>query len=134
VFSALMLAGMGAPIPEELPIVTAGVLVGHAAEPPPLDPQVAQVVAAFSATPGTGFPAVNPVALNIPKDYFPPPKHNARLRWWIMLPLCIVSVVMSDSILYGMGRIWGQRLLGSAWMKRLMSTEKQERMKCNFHK
>ena len=36
-FATLLLAGLGAPIPEELPIVTAGALVGHApTQDPPL--------------------------------------------------------------------------------------------------
>jgi membrane protein DedA with SNARE-associated domain len=38
VFGTLLAAGMGLPIPEELPIVTAGAMVGHDANPNPDDP------------------------------------------------------------------------------------------------
>lgn len=60
IFLALVAAGLGAPIPEEIPVVTGGVLVGH-------------------------------------------PENN--LRWWIMVPVCIVGVVISDGLLYGIGRL-----------------------------
>src|SRR5262249_42879509 len=55
------------------------------------------------------------------------------LRWWIMLPLCILGVVISDGLLYGIGRFWGPRLLDSAWMKRLMPAERRQRIEGNFH-
>jgi membrane protein DedA with SNARE-associated domain len=38
VLGTLLAAGMGLPIPEELPIVTAGAMVGHDASPDPTDP------------------------------------------------------------------------------------------------
>ena len=60
VFLALLAAGFGFPIPEELPVITAGVLVGHG---------------------------------------------EINLRWYYMLPLCIVGVVLGDCVLYYAGRI-----------------------------
>jgi membrane protein DedA with SNARE-associated domain len=55
------------------------------------------------------------------------------LRWWIMLPLCILGVVVSDGLLYGMGRLWGPRLLDSKWMRRLVPPERRRRIEGNFH-
>jgi membrane protein DedA with SNARE-associated domain len=133
VFCALIAAGMGFPIPEEIPIVTAGVLVGHGANDPVPDPELSKVIAAFSATPDTGFPATLAV-LTVPKDYFPPVAPASRPRWWIMLPVCIIGVVLSDSILYGIGRFWGPRLLDAAWVKRLVPVDKRQNIECNFHK
>lgn len=59
------------PIPEELPVVVGGVLVG-----------------------------------------------NGSARWWIMLPVCIVAVVIGDAMLYGVGRWWGPRILDNTWIKK----------------
>ncbi|HJZ54042.1 MAG TPA: hypothetical protein VKE74_03760, partial [Gemmataceae bacterium] len=81
VFLALIAAGFGFPIPEELPVITAGILVGH---------------------------------------------EDTTLRWWIMLPVCIAGVVIGDGILYGIGRLWGTRLLEREWVKRnLLPPEKR---------
>lgn len=89
VFLALLAAGFGVPIPEELPVITAGVLVGHG------DP---------------------------------------RLKWYVMLPLCIAGVVLGDCVLYLIGRQWGRKLIETAWVKRrLLTPEKRELIEKNFH-
>jgi membrane protein DedA with SNARE-associated domain len=59
---------------------------------------------------------------------------DAGLRWWIMLPVCIAAVVLGDTILYGIGRIWGRRLLEWRWVKtRLLPPERRQRIEDNFH-
>jgi len=87
---ALVAAGIGFPIPEELPIVGAGIWVGHNPELGPLR--------------------------------------------WLIWPLCIVGVVTSDGLLYGMGRFFGPRLLENRWMKRLVPPEKLDKIQENFHR
>jgi membrane protein DedA with SNARE-associated domain len=87
VFLTLIAAGCGLPIPEELPVLTAGVMVGHA---------------------------------------------DTGLRWYIMLPVVIAGVVLGDSVLYGMGRIWGRQLLDIGFIRRRFPREKQERLEKNF--
>src|SRR5262249_53892601 len=77
ILGTLLAAGMGLPIPEELPIVTAGAMVGHDSE-------------------------IKPVI-----DDQPNPEYETRLRWWIMLPMCIIGVVLGDGILYSIGRLGG---------------------------
>jgi membrane protein DedA with SNARE-associated domain len=80
----LLAASLGLPIPEEIPIVTAGALAGHPDSP---------------------------------------------VRWWIMLPVLIVGVVMGDGILYFIGYRWGNRLLQSTWVRRrLLPVDRQERI------
>ena len=32
-------------------------------------------------------------------------------RWWLFLPVCILGVVIGDGLLYGLGRLFGPRLL-----------------------
>jgi membrane protein DedA with SNARE-associated domain len=88
IFLALVLAGLGFPIPEELPVITAGILVGH---------------------------------------------HDSSLRWYVMLPVVIAGVVISDGLLYGIGRIWGTRFLDIAWVRRnLVTPEKRAKIEKNL--
>jgi membrane protein DedA with SNARE-associated domain len=92
VFGALVAAGFGAPIPEEIPIATGGVLVG--------------------------------------RDWSDPD----GLKWWIMLPLCILGVVLCDTILYVTGRKWGRWLIRRNWVqRRLLSPERFTKIEKNFH-
>jgi membrane protein DedA with SNARE-associated domain len=100
VFAALICSGFGLPIPEELPVLTAGVLCGHA------------------DTLAEGKTALDP----------------DRLHWYVMLPVCILGVVIGDGILYGIGRVWGPRLLESQWVQRkLLPPDKRAKIEKNFH-
>jgi membrane protein DedA with SNARE-associated domain len=59
---------------------------------------------------------------------------GGTVYWWLMLPVCIVGVVIGDGFLYGIGRLWGPRLLQHAWIKKhLLSAERLERIERNFH-
>lgn len=131
VFAALVAAGLGFPIPEELPILTAGAMAGHAAQEssPPVE-----IVALLAAAPSSGGPSAVPwSALYYSARYEPPPQ-RIPFRWWIFLPVCILGVVISDGLLYGMGRFWGPRLFEKRWVKRFLPPEKRERIEENFHK
>ncbi len=89
IFAALLASGLGFPLPEELPVLTAGVLVGH---------------------------------------------EDTTLKWWIMLPVCILGVVIGDGFLYGLGRFWGVRFLNNPWVQRkVIAPEKRAAIEKNFH-
>jgi membrane protein DedA with SNARE-associated domain len=95
VFVGLLCAGMGFPIPEEIPVVTGGGWCAHAAAQQP-------------------------------------PAHPI---WWIMLPVCIIGVVVSDGILYTIGRHGGTRLLEIGWVKRhMVRPDKRAKIEHNFQK
>lgn len=54
---------------------------------------------------------------------------------WIMLPICIVSVIIGDSLLYMIGRIWGSRLVQIPFVrKRLLTPERFAGITANFQK
>jgi membrane protein DedA with SNARE-associated domain len=54
-------------------------------------------------------------------------------RWWLMLPVCIVGVIVGDSFLYGIGRLWGPRLLRYHWIKtHLLPPERLAKIEQNF--
>lgn len=114
IFGTLIAAGFGFPIPEEVPIVTAGALVGH-------DAQDAHPQTTWGAAVGSA------AAIMVPK--------GGGTRWWIMLPVCILGVVLGDSILYFAGRWFGPKLLSSTWVQRgLLTPEKRARIEANFEK
>jgi membrane protein DedA with SNARE-associated domain len=89
-FGLLLAAGVGFPIPEELPIIGAGIWVGHNQDLGPFR--------------------------------------------WLLWPVCIVGVVVSDSLLYGIGRFFGPRLLEKKWVVRFLPPQKRQRIEENFHK
>lgn len=128
-FLALIAAGVGFPIPEELPIVTAGALVGHSTEHPSLPPESVSI---HAVAPNLPFPANLPWAALHEASRYEEPSRIPTLRWWIMLPVCIVGVVLSDGLLYGMGRFWGRRLLEKRWMRRFLPDERRRRIEKNF--
>ncbi len=89
VFGSLILAGMGFPIPDELPLIAGGVAAGRAAH-------------------------------DIPQTY---------PYWYIMLPVCWIGVILSDTVLYSLGRFGGRRLLKIQWVQaRLLPVEKQRKI------
>lgn len=93
VFGMLVAAAFGAPIPEEIPIATGGVMVGRALGDP-----------------------------------------ESGMRWWAMLPLCIIGVVLCDAFLYWVGRWWGPWLITRKWVqRRVLSPERFQKIEKNFH-
>jgi len=88
-FASLLAAGVGFPIPEELPILFAGGWAGHNSDLGPIR--------------------------------------------WLILPVCILGVVISDGLLYGVGRYFGPKILEWRGIKRLLPPEKRERIESNFH-
>ena len=60
---------------------------------------------------------------------------NTIIYWWIMLPVCIVGVVIGDSFLYFIGRLWGVKLVERPFVKKhLLAPEKLASITENFHK
>jgi membrane protein DedA with SNARE-associated domain len=89
-FVLLVLAGAGAPIPEDVPTMCAGIWVANR-------------------------PELGPVR-------------------WLILPVCYAGVILSDVMLYGIGRLWGPRLLQHRWLARFFPADKRERIEQNFNR
>src|ERR1043166_1947355 len=50
---------------------------------------------------------------------------HEEVRWYIMLPVCIVGVIIGDSFLYLIGRFWGAKLVQLQFVrKRLLTPER----------
>jgi membrane protein DedA with SNARE-associated domain len=50
-----------------------------------------------------------------------------------MLPTVVAGAVVADAMLYGVGRLFGARLLERRWVRRLAPPAKIERIRFNFH-
>lgn len=58
-----------------------------------------------------------------------------HLKIYIMLPICIVSVIVGDMLLYSIGRIWGSRLVQIPLIRRRLLTPERYAVICaNFQK
>jgi membrane protein DedA with SNARE-associated domain len=134
VFTALILAAFGFPIPEEIPIVVAGGLCADAAAEPPHHAyaQLAPIVA-------LPYPElVGPVLAVATADAPALPNRSRVFRhpvWYIMLPVVILGVILCDGILYTIGRVGGPRLLEVNWVKKwVVKPETRDKIESNFHK
>ncbi len=55
------------------------------------------------------------------------------IRWWIMLPVCIVGVIIGDSFLYFIGYFFGAKLVQRGFIRdRLLPPERLEKITKNF--
>lgn len=108
VFGTILATGLGMPIPEELPIVAGGMIAGHRAGELSEDQAV----------------IIGQKAL----------ESGAHIHWYIMWPLCIVGVVIGDSFLYGIGRIWGTKLIETNWVRRFLPDPTKQNIEKNYHK
>lgn len=60
--------------------------------------------------------------------------NGSPVRWWILLPVCIAGVVLSDMLLYSIGRRFGRRLLEHRWLARFLPRDRLRRTERNFHR
>jgi membrane protein DedA with SNARE-associated domain len=105
IWGTIIASGFGLPVPEEIPVVTGGVLVGESH-------QVA-------------------VEAELKEQPVPP----GEVFWWIMLPGTILAVVIGDSVLYFGGRWFGPRLMRNSWIQRkVLPPAQQAKIEENFKK
>lgn len=133
IFGALVLAAFGAPIPEEIPVVTAGALSAAAASRPPQPPEWTAATAALALPCSEADPVLSAaIAAESALRERTPRRHPV---WYLMLPVCILGVVICDSILYAIGRIGGPHLVERPWFQKyLVKPHKRAQIEENFHK
>ena len=146
-FVTLVAAGLGLPAPEELVISGAGVTAGQLPPQPKIiqlpiaypPPTPAQVAGLLAINPQGGFPGGLPWAAlggagPAEEQKIEPPDEKIHVRWWVLLPVCIIAVVLSDLILYSLGLWGGERLLRYRWMAHMMPPNRRQRTEENFHR
>jgi len=55
------------------------------------------------------------------------------LTRWLALPVCFAGVLISDVMLYSIGRFWGPRLLQHRWVAKVVPADKRQQIEDNFH-
>ena len=60
---------------------------------------------------------------------------GGKVEHWIMIPVCIIGVIIGDSFLYIIGRLWGSKLVELPFVrKRLLTPERFTSIADNFKK
>jgi membrane protein DedA with SNARE-associated domain len=99
-----------------------------------------RVVGLLAVNPQGGFPGGVPWATlggagpATERTVLEPTSKKIHVRWWIMLPVCIGGVVLSDLILFSVGWWGGDRLLRHRWVAHLMPPQRRQRTEENFHR
>ncbi len=100
-----------------------------------------QAVGLLAVNPEGGFPGALPWAAlagagpAVEMQIVEPQRSDEiHVRWWILLPVCIIAVVLSDVILYSLGLWGGERLLRYRWMAHMMPPNRRRRTEENFHR
>jgi membrane protein DedA with SNARE-associated domain len=107
---------------------------------PPPELTAEDVAALLAADSSAGWPAALPWAAlvhtlpPVEQQTIPPSSGSLHVRWWIMLPVCIFGVVLSDLILYTLGWRFGDRLLNYRWIARMLPLDRRKRTEENFHR
>ena len=58
---------------------------------------------------------------------------HEQVRWYFMLPVCIVGVIIGDSFLYLIGRFWGAKLVEMPFIRnKLLTPERLANISENF--
>ena len=110
----------------------------RSSDPQPLAPE--DVAALLAVDPQAGFPAALPWAALVraspplEERIIEPPPDEIHVRWWILLPTCVLGVVLSDILLYVGGRYFGEWLLKRRWMAHVLPPGRRQRTEANFHR
>jgi membrane protein DedA with SNARE-associated domain len=80
---------------------------------------------------GLGFPVPEEVPVLVAGAM----ANNKEIQIYYMLPICIVSVIIGDMMLYTIGRVWGSRLVQIPLIRnRLLTPERLAMISANFQK
>src|SRR2546422_10142606 len=60
--------------------------------------------------------------------------HEDVVRGWIALPVCILGVLSGAVVLYWIGPHWGEGVLDWRVVRRVLSREREERLKAAYHR
>jgi membrane protein DedA with SNARE-associated domain len=51
--------------------------------------------------------------------------HEGYMRWWVALPVCVLGVLVGDSVLYWVGHHWGERILDWSIVRRVLTRQRE---------
>jgi membrane protein DedA with SNARE-associated domain len=59
---------------------------------------------------------------------------HPEVSWWMAWPAAGLGIMAADVALYGVGRLWGKKVLESRWMRHVLAPERQQRIEDHFHR
>jgi membrane protein DedA with SNARE-associated domain len=60
--------------------------------------------------------------------------HEAVVRWWIALPVCLLGVLGGDVALYWIGRHWGERILEWSAVRRVLTPAREAALLAGYRR
>jgi hypothetical protein len=55
--------------------------------------------------------------------------HEGIVRWWLVLPVCLLGVLSGDMVLYWVGRHWGAQVLNWRLVRLVVSSAREQWLK-----
>ena len=52
--------------------------------------------------------------------------HEGIVRWWLVLPVCLLGVLSGDMVLYWVGRHWGEQVLNWRLVRMVLSPAREQ--------
>ncbi len=50
---------------------------------------------------------------------------HQEVHWWMAWPAAALGIIAADLVLYGIGRLWGPKVLATRWLTKILSPEKR---------
>ena len=58
---------------------------------------------------------------------------HSQVHWFEAWPAATLGIMAADLVLYGIGRLWGHKVLASRWVARLVDSKKRQWIEQRFH-
>jgi membrane protein DedA with SNARE-associated domain len=60
--------------------------------------------------------------------------HAGIVRWWLVLPVCLLGVLSGDLVLYWVGRHWGAQVLNWRLVRLVLSSAREQWLKAAYRR
>ena len=60
--------------------------------------------------------------------------HEGIVRWWLVLPVCLLGVLSGDMVLYWVGRHWGEQVLNWRLVRLVLSSAREQWLKAAYRR
>jgi membrane protein DedA with SNARE-associated domain len=60
--------------------------------------------------------------------------HEGIVRWWRVLPVCLLGVLSGDMVLYWVGRHWGEQVFNWRLVRLVLSAAREQWLKAAYRR
>ena len=60
--------------------------------------------------------------------------HEGVVRWWLAIPICLLGILLGDTILYWAGHHFGDHILAWRLVRRVLTPERAESLKDRYRR